>query len=212
MKKLFIVALIALFVAGAIGVGYAVNPSGPGYAGDISGQQGRYAGDAQRTFRLVRHGAGSTTTWTSAAALTAGQIVIWDSTANPYGADGVTVTTTATTGDARVAGVIITAIPTRDASVSSIQGTLTVTTASEDVGQANWGWLQTYGLSAVKVTTSPSTAITVAAGDAVGCGSTTGTVNKFLANASTASANGNAGFSYETIAAGSTGYIFLKCE
>jgi hypothetical protein len=210
MKKLFIVALIALFVAGAIGVGYAVNPAGPGASGDVMGMQGRYAGDAHRTFRLVRLGAASTTTWVSQSALTAGQLVIWDTTANPYGADGVTVTTTTTSQDSRIAGMIITAVPTPDA--NQLQGEMVVTTASEDVGRPNWGWLQTYGLSAQKATATEA----VVVGNAIAASTTAGQMGPFGAATGTVYSNpgsqGNAGFTEETIAAAGTGYIFLKCE
>ena len=215
MKKLLIISLIALFIAGAVGVGYAIqSASGPGAAGDIMGMQaGRYAGDAHRTFRLVRNGPASTTVWTAAAALIAGQLVIWDTTQSPYGADGVTVTTSTTTNDSRIAGMMVSAAPTRDASLKSIQGTIPVTTATEDVGQANWGWLQTYGLSLSKATVSANVASTnLLVGGAVGCSDTAGRIQAFVANASTATANGNAGFAMETILPSATGYIFLKCE
>lgn len=216
MKKLFVIALVALFIGGAIGVVYAVNPSGPGGAGDVMGMYSRYTGDAHRTFRLVRNGPASTTVWTSATALTAGNVVIWDTTQNPYGADGISVTTTTTTADSRIAGMIVTTTPTRDASVASIQGTLPVTTATEDVGQANWGWLQTYGLSAVKATQcttgSGGSGRVAAVGEGICTSTVAGQITSFLPSTTTATINGKGGFAMETFTTGSTGYIFLRCD
>ena len=192
---------------------FAANPSGPGYAGDIMGNStGRYAGDAQRTFRLVRNGPQSTQNMTTAAAITAGNLVIWDTTTNPYGNDGVSVALTTTSGDSRVAGMAITAIPTRDASTYSVQGAMGVTTATEDVGQANWGWIQTYGKSAVVGTVAAGSPV-VTVGEAICCGTTAGSYGGWRANnAGSYSGQGKCGFATTTAATSGTAYIFLMCE
>ena len=138
MKKYIIVALIAIFAVGLAVEGYCINPSGPNKPGDIAGMlTGRRASDPQRTFRLVRWAPTSGT-----IPLTADSIVIWETTT--YG-DGVTIATSTTSGDSRVAGVLVTAINSGDV-------TAQVRLASDDVGRINWGWLQTYGLAQVNVT------------------------------------------------------------
>jgi len=214
MKKLFVALLIASFVAITMPA-FAVNPSGPGYNGDIMGMQSRYVFDPHRTFRLVRNGGGSLTL-TSQVAITAGAIVVWDTIRSPIAADGVSITTTSTSGDSRVAGMAITTIPTPDSLAGSPRGNMGNTTASMDAGWNNWGWLQTYGKSAV--TATAVTAIAGYAGDipvgaAVGASTVPGSVSGFLSSAGTAGTTcGKAGFALEAITGGSTGYIFLKCE
>jgi len=206
MKKIFVFSFIALFILGAVAISFSANPSGPGYAGDIAGMAtGRYAWDSHRTFRLVRYNAGATTT-----GLSSGNIVIWDTTIGfPTDADGVSVRTTTTTGDARVAGVLITDIASRDSSGGNYA-------ASDDVGLKNWGWLQTYGRSAVDVvqttTSSGGGARVAAVGEAVCTGPVAGQITSYYASASNAGVNGNAGFALATFTTGSSARIFLKCE
>jgi len=201
MRKFLVIALIALFAVGIYALpSFAVNPSGPGYAGDISGMAtGRYASDPHRTFRLVRYNASTQTN----ANIVAGNIVVWDTLASPTCADGVSITLTTTSTDARVAGQMVTAIATRDAGGLTWSGNHT---ASEDVGQRNWGWLQTYGLSTTNATALQ--AITV--GDAIATDTTAGQIGAYAPR--DAVHGGQAGFAVETMAAAGTGKIFLKCE
>lgn len=212
MKKLLVLLLIALFVIGAVTISFAVNPAGPGYAGDTMGMAtGRYVSDPQRTFRLVRNGPNGNTVLTSAA-LTAGNLVIWDTSI--YAADGVSVCKSAVTGDSKVAGIVITAMTTEDGTTTSIYGAHGVSTATEDVGKANWGWLQTYGKSAVRATAvaaATSSRGSLSSGDAVCIGSVGGQIVTFWGSTTAANVQGNAGFALEDNA-NSTGYIFLKCE
>jgi hypothetical protein len=206
MKKFLVVILALALVAGVAVISHAVNPSGPGYSGDVMGMStGRYASDPQRTFRLVRYNAGATTT-----SLSSGNIVVWDTTTGfPTDADGVSVRTSTTTGDASVAGVLVTDIVSRDTTGGNHA-------ASEDVGLKNWGWLQTYGRSAVAVTQtttgSGGGARVAAVTEAVCCGPVAGQITSYYASASNAALNGNAGFALETFTTGSTGRIFIKCE
>jgi hypothetical protein len=200
MKKLFIVALIALFAIGMVDVALAAGPSGPGYSGDIMGMNtGRYASDPHRTFRMVRYGNPTQT----AVNLTAGNIVIWDTTSSPAAQDGVTVCLTTTSSDARVAGQMVTTVASRDSDT-----TLTAWTgphcASEDVGLRNWGWLQTYGLS----TTNATAVQAIAAGSSIAADATAGQIGGFNG----ANTGASCGFTMNVMAAAGTSKIFLKCE
>ena len=211
MKKILIVALVALFIAGAVGVGFAVTASGPGKPGDIMGMDtGRYASDPHRTFRLVRYAP----TGALLTTLTQDSLVIWDSTAI-NGDDGVTITTTTTSGDTRVAGVLVTAINSGDV-------TAQVRYASDDVGKKNWGWLQTYGLANVNVA---STSGAPTAGYALGTGIIAGSAGIFSSDAVgqpnfLPAKSGNAGFFYDdgtqfakyASDADQSVKVFLKCE
>ena len=201
MKKFSIVLLALALVLGSVSLGYAAGPSGPGYSGDIMGMNtGRYASDPHRTFRLVRF-QGNTQTGT--ANLAAGDIVVWSSIAGG-GQDGVTVTTTTTSGDARVAGQMVTAVTSKDAGVSGVW--VGLTKASDDVGLKNWGYVQTYGLS----TTNATTVEGIATDLPIACGTTAGTIGGWQHTAN--SQKVPFGFAVEAITAAGTGKIFIKCE
>lgn len=143
MKKIFILVLIALFVA-TTAFAYII-PS-PGI-GDKMGQ-GKFPSDPHKTFRLVRYVplAGASVQATNVEnAASVDSVMIWDTASD----DGVTVTLCALSGDTRVAGVAAVTILTPEV------GTLG-NTAAEDIGKRNWGWIQTYGPA--EVSTDASTA------------------------------------------------------
>ena len=175
MRK-FTFCLLALLLC--VGVAFAATPGyrqDPG-TGDILGQ-GKYQSDAHKIFRMVRY---VPTTYAGADTLDAPALVIWSLTAD----DGVTVTTTTTSADSAVAGIIVTQALTPD-----VDGN----TAVEDRGGVNWTWLQTYGFCTVDVT-----AQVVAAGEAMGASTTAGEANSFTITAAmNARAMGNAGFFYD---------------
>lgn len=207
MKKLIVIMLALALVAGVgVGLSYAKNPSGPGYSGDIMGMAtGRYASDPHRTFRLVRYANGSTTA--TQGNLSAGDIVIWDTSVTyPGGSDGVSVITTTISGDPRIAGQLVTAINSRDALATGAPASASVFSgahaASEDVGLQNWGYVQTYGLSCVNATSLTTEAV----GMTIGTSTTAGQIT------STGRAGASGGFTNEAITAAATGRIFLKCE
>jgi len=160
MKKILVFTLITFFVL--ISVGLAAGPTGPNNPGEILGQ-GKLASDPHRTFRLVRWSPTAAVTHT----LTADSIVIWDSTHD----DGVTINVTTTSGDSRVAGVLVTAIVSGD---TGLDGEINL--ASDDVGKVNWGWLQVYGKCNVNVA---STSGISTAGYAMGTGITPGCAGVF---------------------------------
>lgn len=161
----------------------------PGYrrdpgVGDILGQ-GQYQSDAHKIFRMVRY---DPPTWSGSGTLAADSIVIW-SLDDDYGDDGVTVTTTTTSYDSAVAGIIVQQAQTPDADDR---------TAVEDIGHRNWTWLQTYGLSEATVQ-SP-----VNSGDSIATSSTAGSITQFFPSTSDSGANGNAGFAYDAATTSAT--------
>lgn len=203
-KKVFTFLLLSLFITGTL---FAATPGSrlsPGI-GDIKGQ-GTLPSDPHRTFRLIRWmpqvpASGDYDDLSRFDTCTADSIVVWDITSD----DGVTITTTTTSYDSAVAGVI----------VSTILGPLTADgttgkTAFNSIGNANWGWLQTYGKAEVTIQVDSGTCT---AGDALATGSESGSACDFLPSATVSGANGNAGFFYDTGAADATNIeVFLKCE
>lgn len=209
MRKLISLFVITLLLAGSA---LAAGPSGPGVAGDILGQA-KLASDPHRIFRLVRYkqqetlhpgAAGST----GDIYLTAESIVVWDTRDGAtYGncADGVTVTTTTTSYDSRVAGIII---------LSALSAETIGNTAAQDRGLQNWAYLQTYGYCEVRqgLTTASS-------GDALATGAQPGEAHIFnfhtIEGASTQSSArwGIAGFYMENATAGEDNVkVFLRLD
>jgi hypothetical protein len=199
MKKIFILVLAALFVLS--GFAMAAPNYSPG-TGDIFGN-GTPAGESHKIFRLVRNGyVGSSVANTGGVSVDS--IVIWDTISD----DGRTVTLSTTSGDSRVAGVVVGGIM-----LSSEAGTIG-NTATQQIGKRNWGWIQTYGKCEVSMDATSS----VVAGYAIGCGSQPGQASGFsplsggATIAITHAANmGMAGFAYDDAAAsGANTEVFLK--
>jgi len=186
MRKLFLITLVILLTGGLAFAqpGYRQDPG----VGDILGQ-GKLQSDPHRIFRMVRY------PQATGAALVAESIVVWDVTND----DGVTVTTTTTSGDSAVAGIIKTQALTQDT---------TGNTAVQDRGKDNWTWLQTYGFAEVRVDGSHGVA---EAGAAMGTCATAGEACTFRANTNETTQNGYAGFFYDTSAAAADNVeVFLK--
>lgn len=204
MKKISLLVL-AVFLLMTVSVAYGID--GPGQIGEIKGQ-GKFPSDPHRTFRLVRWmptAAYGITNWPYT--LTKDAVVIWDTSAS--GDDGVTITVSATSGDSRVAGVVV-ASAYMDCSSES-----TPRTAAKDIGRTNWTWLQTYGLS--QVDQNPN--YTAKAGDAFGvAGDGTvdpaGEAGTFLQYSGSTPANsGIAGFYVDDATAGADDVeVFVRCE
>lgn len=177
-RILYILIAIALVsgVAFAETPGFRLNPG----TGDILGQ-GKFQSDAHKIFRMVRYDqdglAGST--------LAADSIVVWDVTND----DGVTITTSTTSYDTTVAGIIVQQAVTQE---------IEANTAILDRGKRNWTWLQTYGLSQVDLQ-GPSGTIgdTITAGDAMCISTTAGEAWVFIASTSNPRLQGKAGFFYD---------------
>ena len=122
--------------------------------------------------------------------------MVWDLTSD----DGVTVTTTTTSSDTAVAGIIATAVATPDTEGLS---------ASQAVGDSNWTWLQTYGKANVNlVATTTNVGV---AGSAMGTSATAGEAIVHTVVEDDARTYGFAGFWYDTATAGDDGVeVFLK--
>lgn len=184
------ISLIGLAILLIVGIALAATPGyrqDPG-TGDILGQ-GKYQSDPHRIFRMVRY---LEPTFGTGTSLSADAIVIWDLTAD----DGVTITTTTTSWDSAVAGIVIVTALTQD-----VDGN----TAAQDIGKDNWTWLQTYGLSEVTLASGDGTS----AGDAFGTSATAGQATRFkgltsLTAMPTARKQGKAGFIYDAVGTGAT--------
>ena len=189
MRKLFSVLIAVLLLAGtayAATPGYRRNPG----TGDILGQ-GKYQSDAHKIFRMVRY---VPVTYSGASTLEADSIVVWNLTSD----DGVTVTTSTTSSDSAVAGIIVQQALTPDTDGN---------TAAQDAGQGNWTWLQTYGLSQCDLSADGA----VASGAAMGTGTSAGAATAHTVSSKTtlsgtndSRALGNAGFFFDAAAASAT--------
>lgn len=184
--------ILSLFVAFLLIAGSAHAQAGfrrdPG-VGDILGQK-KVQSDAHKIFRMVRY---DPVTYDGATTLAADSIVVWDLTSD----DGITVTTTTTSCDSSVAGIIVQQALTPDADGR---------TAAQDRGHSNWTWLQTYGISQ-----ADNTLIVDFTGQAFGTSTTAGEVDTCTASASDPARVGIAGFFYDSAAAAATDTeVFLR--
>lgn len=195
MKKVFILCLVALFVA--TGIAMAETPAfriSPG-AGDIIAKHGTMA-TPDKTFRLVR--------WMPQAgnadrcSLTKDSIVVWDYISD----DGVTVTTSATSCDAAVAGIVPIAILTPDTSASFGQ------VATADLALRNWGWVQTYGIATAKASITDGAA---PVGQSFAVGTVGGNITGYNSSVAACGVGAPAGFCLDAITAGGTNFeVFLR--
>lgn len=164
MKKLFAISLAILLSVSVVYFADAANTNNSG-PGDILGQ-GKMDSQPHKIFRLVRFT--PRLGGTNAVTLSADSIVVWATTVS--GDDGVTITTSTTSSDTAVAGIVVADILTPEFGALG-------NTATADIGKRNWGWLQTYGLSSVGVQTSASGLI--AANGAFGTSSADGYASAF---------------------------------
>ena len=185
-KRILLLTLAVLLVAGTV---YAQVPGycqGPG-TGDILGQK-KYQDEPHKIFRMVRY---VPVTWSGSATLSADALVIWSLTED----DGITITTSTTSGDSAVAGIMATLCLTPD---------VTGNTAAQDVGKDNWGWLQTYGLAQCNLAGGAGVTdhILHGAGEAIGTSAKAGEMCPFTGQSTDARSQGMAGFAFDAAAAG----------
>jgi len=191
MKKLFVIALIALFMAGD-----AFATSGPNNPGDILGQ-GKYPSDPHRIFRFVHISPNDNDT----DGVTEDAVVVWDDEFD----DGVSVELSSTSLDARVAGILVTTVTSSDSTGAGHA-------ASDDIGTSDWGWLQTYGLYDDGVYADT---YGVQTGRTIGNGGTNGACGQFDVYTTNAKSGycGILGFSLDAITAGGAdGDVFITCD
>jgi len=194
MKKVISVLLVALLIGSVAFAATPGNRISPGI-GFIPVQGGTIS-DAQKTFRMVRYMPATATA--NSLTLSADTIVIWDTNSD----DGITVTTTTTSGDTRVAGVLANACLTPDPIGN---------TAAGDRNKRNWTWLQTYGLADVYVQDNG----TLEVGQAIGCSTTAGNATSGVTwGSATGTVQGVAGFAYDktTGTSSNTGEVFVRCQ
>jgi len=153
MKKLFSLILAVLLITGTV---YAMDP------GEVESHGGA-VWEPYKTYQLVRVLPGNMHSGASLRdpvyhEVSAGYVMIWWT--GTSGADGITVAPCSLmTFDSRVAGVLVTSTTI---SYDSVAGK-NYTYASDDYGCDNWGYLQTYGKSYVRVSSI------VSVGDALAC-------------------------------------------
>lgn len=143
MKKILCIFLAVLLITGtafAATPGFRLSPG----IGRIETNQGGLQSDPVRIFRMVRY-IPYTGVDANKATLSDDCIVIWDTTSD----DCVTVTTTATSHDSSVAGVMATSALTPDSGTSQL-------TAFQAIGRRNWAWLQTHGKTDLKCAVAAS--------------------------------------------------------
>jgi len=199
MKKLIVALMIAALL---IPAGFAMARTGLDKDSGTIGQKS-YDWSPERTFRWVRYIPSANDGRANATTLTADSIVIWDVVSD----DGVTVTTTTTSGDNAVAGVIPNAMLTPESD------TLIGAGADDSYGSRNWGWLQTYGKADVVVQVNGY----VAVDEGFGTGTVQGRANTFTwgyDSVTNGIKRGHAGFAYDAISGSesTTGQVFLRCD
>lgn len=195
MKKIMTIVIVVL-VAVMMGTSAFAKPNISGGNGDIMGQ-GKFPSDPHKIFRLVRYIPASG--GPDSGTLAAESIVVWDTTSD----DGVTVTTSTTSYDSAVAGILVLEGITPEISTNGWS-------AVSSIGRRSWTWLQTYGKAQVRVQSDSSE---VDAGDAMGCGDDAGEATDFLPSVTDATANGNAGFFYDDATAGADDIdCFVMCD
>lgn len=131
MKKRYFVLAIALVVA-LCGINSYAYPS---YPGEIKNFVGQKPGEATRTYKFVRYGLVNP----NAGSLSANEVVIYDTTSD----DGVTIVKTTTSADGAIAGIVVETIQTAEAG--------SITSAADDAGRRNWGFIQVHGPAIAKV-------------------------------------------------------------
>jgi len=192
MKRILFALIAVLLLVGMANAATPGYSSSPGI-GEIVQMSNQW--DAPKKFRMVRYAKGQTAGDTT---LVTESIVVWDTTDD----DGITVTTSTTSYDTTVAGIIVQNALTEEVGTSG-------NTAAEDAGRRNWTWLQTYGYCQVRVGLES----VKAAGAAMGTASSAGEAGPFIPSTTDPALQGVAGFFFDTAAAAADDVeCFLKCE
>ena len=183
MKRIFALFIAVMFIgvnASALG-----EPTYESYQVKVNATQKR--GEPVRTLKLVRFSATDLNT----ATLSSESVVIYDTTSD----DGVSVSTTATSNDGAIAGVVATGvtIPTADSTAT--------TKASDDAGRRNWGWIVVHGPTTARVTAGGSNSHSV--GDPIVTSSDRGAITGY-SGASLANVQRHADGGFFLDAAGAT--------
>lgn len=134
MRKHYLASLLAFVLLGVSTSAFAFSePSSIGHNKRVRGSDQHVD---SKVFKLVRNGV----IGAQGISMVSGDAVIYDTTSD----DGVTVALTTTSADGAFAGICVTAIPSSD-------GTTTTTSALDDIGRRNWGYIQVHGRALAKV-------------------------------------------------------------
>lgn len=137
MRTFKFALLIAVVSFGLSGTAFAgiPQPDSTEFPAEIKGPVGKKQWQAGRVIKLVRFSDADP----NDTSIASGDAVVYDTNS----ADGITVRLTTTSGDAAFAGIAITTIETSDA--------VTGTSAMDDVGRRNWGYIVVHGVALANV-------------------------------------------------------------
>lgn len=131
MKKIILALSLIMFSSG---VAFALdNPSDVGEIKKVRGSDQATPTKVYKLVRYVRNGVND-------VAVVSGDALVYSTVSD----DGVSVNLTTTSGDNAFAGIAVTAIQSSDS--------LTTTSATDDIGRRNWGYIQVHGPCLAKVT------------------------------------------------------------
>lgn len=175
MRKLILALSLLTFSFG--GVAFAVDlPSNPGMVKRITGAT---QGTPTRVYKLVRFA--SNVLGGSVQTISAGEAVVYDTISD----DGITIRRTTTSADGAFAGIAVTSIVSND--------NRTGTSADDDAGNENWGYIIVHGPTTALVTGSGiNGANNASVGDPVITSSDSGAVTTFVGTTSLGSGGNEA--------------------
>lgn len=142
--KLKFLALSLVAVLAASGTALAINS--PDDVGQIKRVIGARQDEPTRVYKLVRNPNRGANGVGEATGFASNDVVVYDVISD----DGITVNYTTTSCDNTVAGIVAMTIPSGD------NGTLP-TSAADDIGRRNWGYIIVHGPAVAKVTTGGGT-------------------------------------------------------
>lgn len=195
MRKLNLFTLLALFTLVVTPVFAYDDPS----ISNLIKKSGVGAkqSEAVRVVKLIRYASAEA----NSPSLVSGDAVVYSTASD----DGVTVALSTSSRDGAFAGIVVTTIPSSDAS--------TGTSAGDDIGRRNWGWIVVHG---------PATAAINTAGRAITAGdvfvtSNDGTVSNVTAelgsiDALAAARTRHGGFFFDSQTTETTADVFVLAE
>ena len=168
IKSFISLSLVMLL---GVTVAYAA-PNEPNFSTYVVKRQvGSRQGDPVRVLKLVRF----STKGPNQTSVVSGDVLVYDTVSD----DGVSVRLTTTSADGAIAGIAASAI-------SSSDSTAATTSAQDDAGGLNWGYIVVHGLANAKVTAGSGT------GNAIGEAFTTSTDSGAAGYTQVTTANGAA--------------------
>jgi hypothetical protein len=145
MKQRLLSLFMVMSFALLCGVAHAVPD--PSSAGILKRIKGGSQSTPTRVYVLVRNSDNDQDN----AGISSADVVVWDTNSD----DGVSVRLTTTSVDGAIAGIAVTAISTGDTGG---------TTAADDEGQGNWGYVQVYGHGLAKITAGGAGGVSIGNG------------------------------------------------